>query len=251
LSGALAVSGQGLSSDALVLSIDSPTQLTLTENAQSTGSSELTFSIEPVTLAEAKKQLRLEIPDDDSFVAGLITAARMAVENQTRRALITQDRTLFLDGFAFSGGYYNYQVRQNYMTTGEWFPGLMPQNAGLIKIPWPPLQVVQSIQYWDMSNTLVTIPPEVYLVSPGNPARVQPGYTQIWPLTRPTIDAVQILYTCGYGMADKVPAPAKSAIKLIISDLYENRGTVGEKQVYVIPNTVCALLDPLNTGVYW
>ena len=47
-------------------------------------------AVEPVTLAEAKSYLRVQHDDDDDVIAALIAGARVHVEAQTRRALITQ-----------------------------------------------------------------------------------------------------------------------------------------------------------------
>src|SRR6185295_11579020 len=47
-------------------------------------------AVEPVTLAEAKAYLRVEHDDDDDVIGALIAGARIHVEAQTRRALITQ-----------------------------------------------------------------------------------------------------------------------------------------------------------------
>ena len=45
---------------------------------------------EPLTLDEARAFLRVEYHDDDAVIAALIAGARLHIEAQTRRALITQ-----------------------------------------------------------------------------------------------------------------------------------------------------------------
>jgi uncharacterized phiE125 gp8 family phage protein len=52
---------------------------------------------EPLTLAEAKDFLRVTQDDDDSVVAALIASARILVEAQTRRALMTQQWRIVRD----------------------------------------------------------------------------------------------------------------------------------------------------------
>src|SRR5947199_210729 len=58
-------------------------------------------SIEPVTLAEAKAHLRLEISDDDALVSDLIGTARELIEEEVARSLITTAWGLTLDQFAY------------------------------------------------------------------------------------------------------------------------------------------------------
>jgi uncharacterized phiE125 gp8 family phage protein len=47
-------------------------------------------AIEPLSLNEAKAFIRVEHEDDDDVIASLIIAARVHVEAQTQRALISQ-----------------------------------------------------------------------------------------------------------------------------------------------------------------
>jgi uncharacterized phiE125 gp8 family phage protein len=58
---------------------------------------------EPLSLAEAKAFLRVEHDDDDGVIAALIAGARLYVEGQTRRALLTQTWRLVLDAWPTSG----------------------------------------------------------------------------------------------------------------------------------------------------
>lgn len=52
---------------------------------------------EPLTLDEARAFLRVEHHDDDAVIAALIAGARLHIEAQTRRALITQSWRLVAD----------------------------------------------------------------------------------------------------------------------------------------------------------
>lgn len=60
-------------------------------------------TVEPLSLAEAKAFLRIEHNDDDDVIGALIASARIHVEAQTRRALITQHWRLVLDAWPADG----------------------------------------------------------------------------------------------------------------------------------------------------
>jgi uncharacterized phiE125 gp8 family phage protein len=58
---------------------------------------------EPLTLAEAKLFLRVEHDDDNDLIAALIAGARIHVEAQTGRALITQGWRIVPDAWPADG----------------------------------------------------------------------------------------------------------------------------------------------------
>lgn len=58
---------------------------------------------EPVTLAEAKAQMRVDHVSEDALITGLIRAATAEVEAQTGMALIAQNWRLALDGLPPDG----------------------------------------------------------------------------------------------------------------------------------------------------
>jgi hypothetical protein len=258
IAGALGVSGTGIPHGTFVASIDSATQVTLTQAATATGVQSLTFLLEPITLAEAKLQLRLQITDDDGLVAAAIRAARIVVENHLRRALLTQTRILYLDSFPSAGGYYNRAIREIWPSLGGmpsgigFYPGLIPNSTGVIDIPLPPLQSITSVQYYDFSGTLQTVPSSSYNASLGLPGRIQPQYSHVWPISRPTIDSVAITFVAGYGdTSDALPEPVRSAVKLVMSDLYEQRGHLSEVNVYKIPDLLDLVLASADPGIYY
>jgi uncharacterized phiE125 gp8 family phage protein len=60
-------------------------------------------AVEPLSLDEARDYLRVETNDDDALIGALIAGARIHVEAQTRRALITQSWRLSLDAWPEDG----------------------------------------------------------------------------------------------------------------------------------------------------
>lgn len=161
-------------------------------------------SVEPVTLAEAKRHANVVASDDDTFLTALIVAARELTEVDAARAWLTQTWTLDADG---------------------WF-------GAPVELPRPPLLGVSGITYTDPSGQTQTLSNATYRVD----TRRQPGRV-IWgdatPPTRDTDYPVSITYTAGYGAtAAAVPARAKQAILLLVGHWYRTReavGTVGDE----------------------
>jgi hypothetical protein len=53
-----------------------------------------------------------------------------------------------------------------------------------------------------------------------------PAYGTSWPATRAEINAVSVIYTCGFGAPEAVPESIKRWMLLRIGALYENREEV-------------------------
>ena len=162
--------------------------------------------LEPLTLEEAKKHLRLEpeFTDDDDYVRGLLAAVKDWAEGETSKALLTQTLKLRLDRFPYGRRIY---------------------------LPRPPLQTVTGITYLDTNNVLQTLGTALYQV---NGARVTPdqhapcgyilpAYGAWWPTTYPVTEAVSITYVAGWLSVEAVPQRIKQAMLLMLGDLYENR----------------------------
>jgi uncharacterized phiE125 gp8 family phage protein len=156
---------------------------------------------EPVKLSEAKSQLQLS-PDeqhaDDDLIYSYIRAARIYCEQLLERSLVTQTWDLYLDSF--------------------------PEEK-IIEIPRPPLQSVTWLKYKDGAGALQTLDADTYIVDVvSEPGRIVLANAQSWPDVYDEIQAVQVRFVCGYGLAAAVPENIKSAIKLKLTDLYANRG---------------------------
>ena len=69
---------------------------------------------EPVSLDEQKAHLRLDTADDDAYLAGCITAARVWVEGQTKRAILPQTWDYTIDcGWPVEDGIYRINLPLN------------------------------------------------------------------------------------------------------------------------------------------
>jgi hypothetical protein len=246
LAGALLVTGTGIGPATYVQTIDSPSQVTLTSPATANGSVTLTFGIAPLGVADAKKQLRLEIPDDDTLVARLINSATIRAQTLLRQTLLTTVYNQYFDQFpASANGYYNRLVRMMGPN-----PQWLPNGASILTLNGPPLVSVQSVQYYDPSGVLQTVDPSTYFVSTGLGCRVQPVIGHVWPVVRPQIDGVLVQYTAGYSSPSQIGDNIKAAMLLMIGHWYEHREEVGDAETYPVPMTVDSLLGASDPGIY-
>lgn len=178
-------------------------------------------TVEPLTLAEAKLQCKVEFTDDDTLISLLISAARDYAEKRIEQSLCTQTLQLTLDSFPapslmgvpFGRGY------------------SIPRHAILLERP--PVQSITSIQYLDMQNVLQTMPTSDYVDATlggtqrvDDVVRITPVFGKIWPITMPQINSVRVRYVAGFGTADLVPPNIRAWMKLRVAALYENREEV-------------------------
>lgn len=170
---------------------------------------------EPITLAEAKAHLRVDLTDDDALITALIVAARQYAESETGRSLITQSWRLVLDGF--HGG-------RGPGTAGP-IPSLLPGNA--ILLDQAPVQSITSIQYLDTGGVWQTLPESEWVAElQSAPARITPAFGKTWPAALPQIGSVKVEFVAGYGEAAAVPQGIKIWMLLRLAALYENREEV-------------------------
>lgn len=143
---------------------------------------------EPVTLQDAKAQLRVESTVDDTYISALISGARDRIEGFCNRYFTEQSIDIIF-----------------YRS----FP------SGDILLPYPDLQSVDSVKYTDSDNVLQTVDPGDYTVD----LDLQIIYTPDsgWPSD-----------SCSFRVSVTTGAPeelggVKSAILMVVTDLYETR----------------------------
>jgi uncharacterized phiE125 gp8 family phage protein len=162
-------------------------------------------TLEPVTLAEAKLQCRVDHDDEDALFLSLIRVAREHAETYTGRAFLLQTWDLI---------------------------GRFPvEQRCQIRIPFAPLVSVASVTYRDPVGTTQTWSSARYrVVNPAGPASarawIEPQIGEIYPITDSSADAMTVRAQFGYGSASAVPVSIKHAILLLVEHWYVNRGAV-------------------------
>jgi len=163
---------------------------------------------------------------EDDLLTALIQASREHIEDITRRALLTQTWYAYLDSF--------------------------PADKHYIKIPFGNLQnavgTAPVITYKDSDGTTTTMTVTTdYLVEMNGEGigRIVLPYGGSWPsATLYPSNPITIEFVCGWTAATSIPEKIKSAMKMIISDLWENRESqrVGAAQIFSENKTVERLL---------
>lgn len=164
----------------------------------------------PISLAEAKAQMRVEGGDEDSIIQRLIDAAVAFVDVQG--AL----------GFA--------------MITQTWAEWLGP-NQSTVYLSLGPVQSVSSIKYYDTDGNLQTATLADFNIF-GTPNRISisPKTSKAWPITQTRDDAIKIEYVIGYGSTSaSVPQTVRHALLMLVAHWYENREASSEKQMMNLP----------------
>lgn len=158
-------------------------------------------AVEPVLLGEAKLHLRVDHDSEDGIIDSKIRAARLHCERIHGRAYITRTYRLEMDCFP---------------------PG------GTIRLPRPPTSEIVSIEYTDADGNPQTIDSADYETDlASTPCRIRPVAGLTWPGTADTFGAVRITFKAGYGEdPTDVPEDFRSAVKLALGDLYENRESI-------------------------
>jgi uncharacterized phiE125 gp8 family phage protein len=167
-------------------------------------------TVTPISLAEAKGQMKVESSDDDAIIQRLIASAVAFVDAQGAlgKAMITQ-------------------------TWGQW----LSPNPGTVYLLLGPVQSVSAIKYYDVDGALQTATLADFNVF-GTPNRISvfPKAGKAWPVTQTRDDAIKIEYIIGYGSTSaSVPETVRHALMMLVAHWYDMRETSTEKQMYDLP----------------
>jgi uncharacterized phiE125 gp8 family phage protein len=155
-------------------------------------------TVEPLTLTETKRWLRVDHGDDDALISGLIKAARERIEGRTGRAILAQTWRIVLD--------------------------LWPSEAR-VTLPVLPILSVSAVRVFDAAGTASVLASTLYAIEPGseppilavksppNPGRARGG--------------IEIDVVAGYGVgATDCPEPLRLALRHLVTEAYAARGPV-------------------------
>ena len=154
-------------------------------------------AVEPVTLAEAKARLRIDVPDDDAAIGTLVTAARQWLEARLRITLVSQKWRWILDAWPAQ-------------------PVLLPQTG--------PLRSVDAMRVYNAANVATALAATVWQADTAS-LRGRIALVGAVPSPGRPLNGIEVDLTVGLAAAAAdVPAALKEAVLQTIAFLYENRG---------------------------
>ncbi|MDE2016469.1 MAG: head-tail connector protein [Hyphomicrobiales bacterium] len=173
---------------------------------------------EPVTLADAKNFLRVDVTDDDALIGDLLIAARQTVEAYCGRALVTQTWRLALDAWP---------------------------RGGMISLPVAPFQSFVGARTLDPTGAATALDPTTYVLD-SSPEVARIVFSQRPPELQRVAAGVQVDWIAGYGPAPTdPPAALRLAIRSLVASWYEDRGDQDfDAAAGRVPRAVAAALAP-------
>ena len=158
---------------------------------------------EPVTLADAKKHLRVDFTDDDALITAMITSSRQAIEDFCHISIVPKTITAWLKAteVPFSNYAQPFQVREQFNE---------------FELPYGPVTSVDSVTSIDSDGiTIITceLDSDYYITGTSYKSiRISNNFTNN-----------TLIYQAGYDPT-KVPAALWLAILNELSYRYEERG---------------------------
>lgn len=161
---------------------------------------------EPITLDQAKMHLHVVGFDEDSYISGLITAARQMAEGRLNRTLL--QRQLVTKFYARDSSFY---------------------------LPRPPVVSVDTVSYVDNDGAEQIVDVTGYRLEGSEVPRLFASRDATWPHLLSDVGEFTVRYTAGYAEGE-VPQPIIQWMLLVIAAMFAHREsmTAGVK-VEMIP----------------
>jgi len=180
--------------------------------------------LEPLDVAELSGDghLRISVGQETEYVTGLLVAAREVAEGDLHRALLSQ--------------------------TWVWTRDAFPAAGQVLSVPYPPLQAVSEIRYYDVAGVLTLLSPTIYTVDvDSTPGRIALAPDQSWPDTQARLGAVRITFLAGWTDPALVPARIKQGMLLLVGSWYEHRESVVVGTITTdVKDTLDRLWEPIR-----
>ena len=210
----------------------------------------------PVTLAEAKAQLRIDSSAEDDLIGTLITAATRWAEDYTDRTFCHTQWQMRLDSFY---GPVGSPVQFGLKADGNNIEGRQGTVPNLdIELPRPPMvqtgtATAVAITYTPSAGaSTTTLDATEYRVDrQSTPGVFRPLYGKTWPTHLVDQNSTVVTWYAGYSATGtSVPAPVKAAILLLVAHLWKHREASAEVTLTEVPFGVKTMLSTIGWGSY-
>ncbi len=159
-------------------------------------------TLEPVSLEQAKKFLRIDTADDDDTVEEFISAARDYIETEGGICFLPQTWDHTYDNFPYFSNPFEL-------------------------LRWPITSVV-SLKYLDATGTWNTWDPSNYIINgTTRPPRIAPTYARYWPiLALQSLGNVMIRVVAGFPDRASIPPRLRQGFYMMLGHWYEHRQAI-------------------------
>lgn len=192
-------------------------------------------SLTPITLADAKGQLRVTHSAEDAHIQNLIKAATNWAQTETRRFLLSTDVRLNMDRFPYGNqcaAWDEIEYRYWNMDCGT-HRRFIDRHAGIL-LPGGKVTAISKIEYIDPDGVTQTLTGPTSTPAgtdyqedfdDDEAAWVFPPSNLFWPdVATDRLNAVSIFYTAGFGTnPEDVPDEIRHALRLRVSDYFNMR----------------------------
>lgn len=142
----------------------------------------------PIAVEEARWHCKQDINADDAVFRRGIAGATVFAESETERALLATRFCEELNGFPGGASVGLVPIESSI------FPG-----GNVLVLPRSPVLQVVSITYLDMAGVWQTMPAADYVVQFSRlETRITPAFGKIWPINKPQIGSVRVIFDAGY-----------------------------------------------------
>lgn len=207
--------------------------------------------VEPVSLAEARAQVRLhqDQTDDDAYLMGMIAAGRGLVESRLGRALVAQQ---------WRARYDNEEPPVDWRLAASFMPTLSIMSTQyraalgvvepFVRIPVAPLLVDGTHPITLAVNGTTAVDAATYVVDSDS----MPGLVRF--VSVPTLAAkeyLEVTFWAGTAAGSPIPPQLKAAILLYVGHLYVNREAVTDGAAAELPMAFETLLASASHTGMW
>lgn len=185
-----------------------------------------------LNLALLKSHVRVDFDDDDALLLTYLQAATATFEQRTRRLLSRQTKTIQLGDWGRLSP--DPRVRRFYGT-----PIDSPYSRPGVPLPFPPLESVTSVTYYDGDGNQQTLSSSNYAIDTTRPVPILRFVDSLPDLDPNRSDRIIITYVCGWATP---PADVVRAVLELAAGYYLTRESVATIQFQPVPFGVEAIM---------